>query len=244
MKFATVVAILFCCALPVLAGDKDEEINTITVYGLKVPAVRTKEKPREEAIESFEKAKGNKSFLEAREKLILEIKKIQTAGGEPDPKKKKRAVEDALKKLDTAAKKFFKEAAKLRKKYDPDLAKLQAEKDKVDRDIEKAEETGNDKLVTKLAQSFDKKNSKYESLKNSILLINSYLIFEELPEIASIVEECNLKTVPDILKLAEMFDDAANKKDDKADKQKKNDKEDDDKKDKKRNKKKNKKGDD
>ena len=238
MKFATVVAILFCCALPVLAGDKDEEINTITVYGLKVPAVRTKEKPREEAIESFEKAKGNKSFLEAREKLVLEIKKLQTAGGEPDPKKKKRAVEDGVKKLDSAAKKFFREAQKLRKKYDPDLAKLQAEKDKVDREIEKAEEQGNDKLVTKLAQSFDKKNSKYESLKSSILLINSYLVFEELPEIASIVEECNLKTVPDFLKLAEMFEDA-----NKADKQKKNDKDDDNKKDKKKNKK-NKKNDD
>ena len=146
-----------------------------------------------------------------------------------------------MKKLDSAAKKFFREAQKLRKKYDPDLAKLQAEKDKVDRDIEKAEEQGNDKLVTKLAQSFDKKNSKYESLKSSILLINSYLVFEELPEIASIVEECNLKTVPDFLKLAEMFEDA-NKADAKADnKQKKND--DDDKKDKKK-KKKNKKNDD
>ena len=242
MKFATVFAILLCCALPVLAGDKNEEINTITVYGLKVPAVLTKEKPREEAVEAFEKAKGNRSFLEAREKLILEIKKIQTAGGEPDPKKKKRAVEDALKKLDSAAKKFFKEAAKLRKKYDPEFAKLQAEKEKIDREIEKAEEMGNDKLVTKLAQSFDKKNSKFESLKNSILLINSYLVFDELPEIVAIVEECNVKTLPDILKLAEMFEDA-DKAAPKPDKQKKNDNDDDDKKDKKR-KKKNKKGDD
>ena len=251
MKLATVFAIMLCIALPAFADSKDEGINTITVYGLKIPAVLSKEKPRDEAIEAFEKNRNNKGFLEAREKLILELKKIQSAGGEPDPKKKKRAVEDAVKKLDSAAKKFFREAAKLRKKFDPDFAKLQAEKDKIDREIEKAEELGNDKQVTKLAQSFDKKNSKYESLKSSILLVNHYLVFEELPELMEIISECDLKNVPDFLKLAEMFDnkDAKDdgKKDDlKGDKKKNKDKDaddDGDKKDKKK-RKKNKKNDD
>ena len=74
---------------------------------------------------------------------------------------------------------FYKEAKKIRDKFDKNFKPLRQKKEKLEEDIAKAEEKGDERTATKLAQNLQKFSGKYENMEKMSNTINSFLYITE-----------------------------------------------------------------
>lgn len=185
-----------CCTLPlsfnlnaaeVVASEDD---NMVTLFGIKLP----KEAPknlREDQVAAW--VKQNSKIMELRDKVTDAFSQVRTAASEENEKKRQKKLEDAIKKLEKAEKGFYREAKgildKVNKKYLP----LKAKKEKLEKEIEKAEDRNDDKTATKLSQELQKFSSQFEGFERLLSIAYSKLILEENAELLTIAEQNNIK---------------------------------------------------
>ena len=171
------LSVALCVATLAVAVAKDEltGIDTVTLYGLELPI----KPPQADSRLSDDFQKKNEKLFELRGKVSEVFTEMAEASGEENEAKRKRKLTKALEKLAKAEKAFYKEAKKIRDKFDKNFKPLRQKKEKLEEDIAKAEEKGDERTATKLAQNLQKFSGKYENMEKMSNTINSFLYITE-----------------------------------------------------------------
>lgn len=208
------LSVALCVATLAVAVAKDEltGIDTVSLYGLELPI----KPPQADSRLSDDFQKKNEKLFELRGKVSEVFAEMAEAAGEENEAKRKRKLTKALEKLAKAEKAFYKEAKKIRDKFDKNFKPLRQKKEKLEEDIAKAEEKGDERTATKLAQNLQKFSSKYENLEKMSNTINSFLYIEENAKLLDYAEMAGVapeRILPaDLVEALQAMADAGGKK--------------------------------
>lgn len=208
------LSVALCVATLAVAVAKDEltGIDTVTLYGLELPI----KPPQADSRLSDDFQKKNEKLFELRGKVSEVFAEMAEASGEENEAKRKRKLTKALEKLAKAEKAFYKEAKKIRDKFDKNFKPLRQKKEKLEEDIAKAEEKGDERTATKLAQNLQKFSGKYENMEKMSNTINSFLYITENAKLLDYAEMAGIapeRVLPaDLVEALQAMADAGGKK--------------------------------
>lgn len=123
-----------------------------------------------------------KDLASLYDELGIQVRKKHALELQDDPKqarKKRREIEKLDRDMFRIKREMVREARKLRRPLDRELAQMLAEKEKVDARIEAAEKSGNEKRARAIAQDFARRSHKIDSVSQSIDYINYFLFWDE-----------------------------------------------------------------
>lgn len=207
------LSVALCVATLAVAVAKDEltGIDTVTLYGLELPI----KPPQADSRLSDDFQKKNEKLFELRGKVSEVFAEMAEASGEENEAKRKRKLTKALEKL-AKAEKAYKEAKKIRDKFDKNFKPLRQKKEKLEEDIAKAEEKGDERTATKLAQNLQKFSGKYENMEKMSNTINSFLYITENAKLLDYAEMAGIapeRVLPaDLVEALQAMADAGGKK--------------------------------
>lgn len=208
------LSVALCCATLAVAVAKEElsGIDTVSLYGLELPI----KPPQADSRLSDDFQKKNEKLFELKGKVAEVFAEMAEAAGEENEAKRKRKLTKAFEKLAKAEKAFYKEAKKIRDKFDKNFKPLRQKKEKLEEDIAKAEEKGDERTATKLAQNLQKFSGKYENLEKMSNTINSFLYIEENAKLLDYAEMAGVapeRILPaDLVEALQAMADAGGKK--------------------------------
>lgn len=207
------LALALCLVSVNVALAKDElgGIDTVTLYGVELPLVAPKADTQ--AMENFQKK--NEKLFELKSKVAECFLELSEAAGEENEGRRAKKITKALEKLLKAERNFYKEAKKIKDKFDKNFKPLKQKKERLEEEIAKAEERGDDRTATKKAQEIQKFGSKYENLEKTMQTILSVFYIEEnsklleYAEMAGVAPERVLP--PELLEALQTMADAGKK---------------------------------
>lgn len=208
------LSVALCVATLAVAVAKDEltGIDTVSLYGLELPI----KPPQADSRLSDDFQKKNEKLFELRGKVSEVFAEMAEAAGEENEARRKRKLTKALEKLAKAEKAFYKEAKKIRDKFDKNFKPLRQKKEKLEEDIAKAEEKGDERTATKLAQNLQKFSGKYENMEKMSNTINSFLYITENAKLLDYAEMAGIapeRVLPaDLVEALQAMADADGKK--------------------------------
>lgn len=208
------LSVALCVATLAVAVAKEElsGIDTVSLYGLELPI----KPPQADSRLSDDFQKKNEKLFELKGKVAEVFAEMAEAAGEENEAKRKRKLTKAFEKLAKAEKAFYKEAKKIRDKFDKNFKPLRQKKEKLEEDIAKAEEKGDERTATKLAQNLQKFSGKYENLEKMSNTINSFLYIEENAKLLDYAEMAGVapeRILPaDLVEALQAMADAGGKK--------------------------------
>lgn len=208
------LSVALCCATLAVAVAKEElsGIDTVSLYGLELPI----KPPQADSRLSDDFQKKNEKLFELKGKVAEVFAEMAEAAGEENEAKRKRKLTKAFEKLAKAEKAFYKEAKKIRDKFDKNFKPLRQKKEKLEEDIAKAEEKGDERTATKLAQNLQKFSGKYENLEKMSNTIYSFLYIEENAKLLDYAEMAGVapeRILPaDLVEALQAMADAGGKK--------------------------------